>query len=263
MKSFYDALYLSPHLDDAVLSCAGQIYQLTQAGHAALIVSVMAGDVPTADLSEFAQSLHDRWEVALDAVVVRREEDAAASDLLGADYLHLDLLDCIYRKHPDSGEALYASEEALFGDLHPAELALAQTLARTLAKLPASGRVLAPLTAGHHVDHQLTRLAAELWLDPKELHYYEEFPYMMARRAMPADLTREDKWRSQIIELTDEALAMRIEATACYRSQLSTFFRDRDDLVRTVSGFVQNTGGERIWRQIAPKTNCPIGSLPI
>jgi LmbE family N-acetylglucosaminyl deacetylase len=252
MNSFYDAIYLSPHLDDAVLSCGGQIYQHTQAGETTLIVSIMAGDAPTADLSEFAQSLHDRWEVALDAVAVRREEDAAASDLLGADYLHLDLLDCIYRRDPDSGEALYATEEALFGDLHPAELALAQTLARTLANLPASGRVLAPLTAGHHVDHQLTRLAAEIWLRPERVLYYEEFPYVLAREAMPAGMTREDRWRSQTIELSDEALAMRIEATACYRSQLSTFFRNRDDLVRTVSGFVQNAGGERIWRQIAP-----------
>ncbi len=252
MKSFYDAIYLSPHLDDAVLSCGGQIYQLTQTGHAALIVSIMAGDTPTADLSEFAQSLHDRWEVAQDAVAVRREEDATASDLLGADYLHLDLLDCIYRSDPDSGEALYATEEALFGDLHPAELTLAQTLARTLANLPASGRVLAPLTAGHHVDHQLTRLAAELWLEPDKLLYYEEFPYVLAREAMPVDIAGEDTWRSQIIELSDEALAMRIEATACYRSQLSTFFRDRHDLVHTVSNFVQNAGGERIWRQIAP-----------
>ncbi|UCG23914.1 MAG: PIG-L family deacetylase, partial [Chloroflexota bacterium] len=86
MKPYYNLIYLSPHLDDAVLSCAGQIYQAVEAGRSVLIVTVMAGDASTAELSPFAQSLHERWEVASDAVAVRREEDKAASELLGVDY---------------------------------------------------------------------------------------------------------------------------------------------------------------------------------
>lgn len=249
MKSYYDLIYLSPHLDDAILSCAGQIYQFVQAGRTVLIVTVMAGDASTADLSPFAQSLHKRWEVTSDAVTVRRQEDETASDLLGADFWHLDVLDCIYRRHPESGEALYASEEALFGDLHPAELALAQSLAHELNQMPVPDQALAPLTAGHHVDHQLTRLAAELWLGQDKLRYYEEFPYVLTEGAMPADLTKASGWGSQIVELSDWALRMRIEATACYRSQLSTFFLDQNDLAQTVSKYVRDVGGEKVWRR--------------
>ena len=251
MNSIYDAIYLSPHLDDAVLSCGGQIYQLTQAGGSALIVTVMAGDVPSTGLSQFAQGLHDRWELALNASAVRREEDRAASQIVGADCLHLDLLDCIYRRHPSSGAALYDTEEALFGDLHPAESLLASKLASTLVQLPASNQTFAPLTAGRHVDHQLTRLAAEIWRGDYNLTYYEEYPYAVSSGAMPGGLSKEDGWRSSIVEITDEALAARIEAIACYRSQLSTFFRDYEDMVRSVSQYVQAVGGERLWHQIA------------
>ena len=60
----------------------------------------------------------------------------------------------------------------------------------------------------------------------------------------------EEGWRLQTIELSGEALAMRIEAIACYQSQLSTFFRDRQDLARQVSHYVQGVGGEQVWRQI-------------
>jgi LmbE family N-acetylglucosaminyl deacetylase len=251
MKSGYTAIYLSPHLDDAVLSCAGQIYQLTQGGDSALIVTIMSGDPPGGRLTDFAQSLHNRWQLAADASARRREEDRAACHIVGADYCHLGLLDCIYRRDPATGKALYDSEEALFGPLHPAEQALAETLAGRLAQLPDSERVFAPLTAGHHVDHQLTRLAAEIWRGSRLL-YYEDYPYAQSPQATPAELVQDGRWRSSVTELSGEALAARIEAIACYRSQLSTFFRDYDDLARSVAEYVQATGGERLWYQIAP-----------
>jgi LmbE family N-acetylglucosaminyl deacetylase len=250
MKSSYDALYLSPHLDDAILSCGGQIFQIGQAGGSVLIVSIMAGDAPAGGLSDFAQSLHDRWELASNASAIRREEDRAACQILGADYYHLDLLDCIYRQDPASGVALYDSEDSLFGALHPAEEALAGTLADTLAQLPDSEHVFAPLTAGHHVDHQFTRLAAEIWKQNSTLIYYEEYPYALSDNAMPVGVDDEAAWRALIVALTGEALAARIEAITCYRSQLSTFFRDHDDLTRSVSNYVQEVGGERLWHRI-------------
>ncbi len=251
MKPRYDAIYLSPHLDDAILSCGGQIYQLSAAGGSTLIVTIMAGDAPAEGLSEFARGLHQRWQLAAGASAQRRREDRAACRVVGADHHHLDLLDCIYRQEPGSGAALYDSEEALFGRLHPAERALAQELARTFDRLPDSDRILAPLTAGNHVDHQLTRLAAEIWRGAS-LTYYEEYPYARSPRAMPAGIDQTERWRASVIKLSEEALAARIEAIACYKSQLSTFFRDREDLIQSVSGYVRHVGGERLWRQIAP-----------
>jgi LmbE family N-acetylglucosaminyl deacetylase len=251
MKSHYDAVYLSPHLDDAILSCGGQIYQLTSAGGTALIVTVMAGDPPAGGLSEFALGLHRRWQLSADASAKRRQEDRAACRVVGADYQHLEYLDCIYRRDPGSGAALYDSERALFGQLHPAERILARTLADTFSHLPGSDHILAPLTAGNHVDHQLTRLAAEIWLGDR-LTYYEEYPYALSPQAMPSDLGRQGCWQASTISISDEALAARIEAIARYESQLSTFFRDHEELVDSVTGYVQQVGGERLWRQIAP-----------
>ncbi|MGD8804451.1 MAG: PIG-L family deacetylase [Chloroflexota bacterium] len=251
MESRYETIYLSPHLDDAILSCGGQIYQLTRAGKSALIVTIMAGDAPADGLSEFALGLHQRWQLAGDAAAQRRQEDRAACRVVGADYLHLNLLDCIYRRDPGTGAALYDSEEALFDELHPAERALARTLADTLGRLPDSNRVLAPLTVGGHIDHQLTRLAAEIWLGDN-LTYYEEYPYALSPQAMPAEIVLEGRWRASTVPISDEALAARIEAIACYKSQLSTFFHDHEALIRSVSGYVHQVGGERLWHRIVP-----------
>jgi len=250
MMSFYDALYLSPHLDDAVLSCGGQIYQLTQAGGSALIVTIMAGDVPSGGLSVFAQGLHDRWKLPLNASSARREEDRAACGVLGADYKHLELLDCIYRQDPESGGALYDSENALFDDLHPADRLLVNRLVEVLAQLPESDRIFAPLTIGHHVDHQLTRLAAEVWRGSGNLTYYEEYPYVVSHDAMLEKLFNDSKWQPMTVAVEDDALAARIQAIACYGSQLSTFFDDYDDISRSVCEYLQKVGGERLWHHI-------------
>ena len=53
-------VYLSPHLDDAVLSCGGMIHRQAQAGERVVVVTVCAGDPPPGPLSDFARSLHER-----------------------------------------------------------------------------------------------------------------------------------------------------------------------------------------------------------
>ncbi|MBK8430550.1 MAG: PIG-L family deacetylase [Chloroflexi bacterium] len=133
----YHALYLSPHLDDAVLSCGGQIAQQTAAGLPVLIVTLMAGDPPARPLSAFAQKLHDRWQLdAATAVAARRAEDTAACDLLRADLQHWDIPDCIYRADPATGTALYNDGGAIFGSVHPADKQLAAELALAWRNCP-------------------------------------------------------------------------------------------------------------------------------
>ena len=94
-------------------------------------------------------------------MAARRAEDIAACQILGADWLHLTVPDCIYRFDPQSGSPLYQSDPDIFGDVHVAESGLVQALVARLRSLPPAEQVIAPLTVGHHVDHLLTRNAAE------------------------------------------------------------------------------------------------------
>lgn len=263
MKSYYDSIYLSPHLDDAIMSCGGQIYQQIQTGKIVLVVTVMAGDPPNGELSCFAKSLQDRWELATDAVAARRNEDVEACHLLGVDYLHWDIPDCIYRVNPAGGEALYASEEAIFGQIHTAEYDLINDLVRYMTNLPTHNRILIPLAIGQHVDHQLVRLAAERWQNKAGLAYYEEYPYARDSAAISAALTQKGILYPEVIPLSGQALSAKIRAAGCYRSQISTFFDSLQDLGTQITHYSQKVGGERLWYTREIEADSSIGPIAL
>lgn len=251
MRSYYDTIYLSPHLDDAALSCGGQIFQQSRAGQSVLVVTLMAGDAPP-DLTPFARSLHEMWRLGSDAAAQRRQEDKNAFALLGADVLHWDFPDCAYRYHPHSGAAMYCSAEDIFGEIAPVELdeadgLLGQMMAQ-IRGLPPCGRVLIPLTIGHHIDHQLTRLAAEKVLNPATLLYYEDYPYVV-HGLSPHVFGEGEAWENEVVKLSAAAIIARYRAIAAYSSQIHMLFGNVDVLAEQLPAHVAAKGGEILWHR--------------
>jgi len=260
-------VYLSPHLDDAALSCGGLVHRQAQAGEPVVVVSLCAGLPPPGRLTPFAESLHARWgTTAAEAVTARRAEDQAALQTLGAAPVHLDLPDCIYRLDPQTGQALYASEEALWGPLHAAEAGgVAEEIAAALADILrhlAAPRLYAPLALGHHVDHQLTRHAAErlgrVWA------YYEDYPYADRKANLsPNSMVTGQETAGLIAVLapiSEADLAAQCRAVTAYTSQISTFWGDAAQIEPSLRSYAEHTGNrqlaERLWRP-SPSTPHP------
>ena len=246
----YAAIYLAPHLDDAALSCGGQIARRTRAGERILIVTVMAGDPPTDVENDYIRSLHARWDLERDAAAQRRAEDSAACRILGADHLHWPIADCIYRLDPATGRPIYVSDDDIFGDVHPAEQPLVAEIAGLLRSLPAASQIYAPLTIGHHVDHLLVTEAAQQAFGG-DLLFYEDYPYAQQPGKLAAVIgDPPDGWAPTVFALDAADLQAKIESILAFRSQLSTFFTDRADLERQVKGYAAQVGGERVWEKI-------------
>jgi len=240
-------IFLSPHLDDAIYSCGGLIWEQSQAGDQVEIWTVCAGDPPSGPLSPFAQSLHMRWETGEDAGEVRRAEDRHAASRLGAGIRHLDLPDCIYRRHPVSGEALYASETAIFGEVHPSEKPVIAWLGAILAEIPRNVEIVCPLTLGGHVDHRLVRAAAEQAGCVRR--YYADYPYAEQGDAGVANQIPEG-WHAQVLSISEPGIEAWVEAAAMYASQMSTFWADRAAMEAELRGYLQRFGGLWLWRQM-------------
>ncbi len=241
-----DWIYLSPHLDDVALSCGGLVKEQTQSGLDVGIWTICAGDPPPGPLSPFAESLHDRWQSGAEAMVLRRSEDSTACSILGASNRHFPIPDCIYRRVGPDNSPGYSSEESLFGPLHHGESALISKLSHELSStLPQHANVVCPLTLGGHVDHVLTRKAAEK--TGRYLWYYEDYPYVEKDPDYFLNL-RQAGWESQVFEVSKLGLTAWEAAVAAHASQISTFWADLDSMKKAIRKKYKLENGIRLWR---------------
>jgi len=252
----YNYVYLSPHLDDVVLSCGGTIYTQIRDGGRALVVSIFAGSPPDDSITDFARELKERWggprpDRGEDPVAVRRREDLAALKVLGAGGLHLCFLDCVYRQDEHTGQAYYPTVEHIFGAVHPAEAELHHTLLEALSTRVGElgqAKIYAPLSAGHHVDHIHVRNMAQLLLAQGcRVLFYEDYPYAGDAQTVGAALGAEGKrrWQVQTVPFDEAALQAKGEAVACYVSQISTFWSSAAEMREALRTQALRVGGDR------------------
>lgn len=247
----WDAVVLSPHLDDAVLSCGGLLHARAGRGERVLVVTLFAGEAPdSAPLSPLAQELHGVWNLEEDVLRIRRGEDRRASLLLGVVALHWDFPEALYRVGGKATLPLYPTLHHLRGELRHEDEPLARELADSLAALPESPVVLAPLGVGGHVDHRLARQVALEVMAPGRLWLYEDFPEARSRRGLSRALVRRRRWEHRVEALAEQDLQAKCRAIACYESQLVAAFRDAADMERKVRRFARRQGGERLWRPL-------------
>lgn len=248
-------VYLSPHLDDAALSCGGTIWKQVQAGQRVVVVNVFAGVPDYARLPAFAREKHAVWGSPDDVVAARRAEDQAALALLGADVVYWEYLDCIYRL--DGARALYPGEAYLWGDVDPADSALCKQIVADIENvLSEAGEATcyAPLGIGHHVDHQIVRdVGLALVRRGRRVWFYEDFPYAWRhyQNATDRDDPLPHDWE---VETQPIEIEPKIAAIACYRSQVPDLFGSEAAMAEAVREYARAVGrtqyAERFWHPV-------------
>lgn len=228
---------VSPHLDDAALSCARFL-----AAHpgSCLITVFAAGPASVSPLTTWDRAAR-YFKDGADVMAVRRGEDATAAALVRAAALHLPYWDRQYRNEQ-------------YGYHGPAEAELAPAIAADLlaqsAKQPRPW--LIPLGLGHP-DHRLAAEAALLWVGQTwaspgaaDVYLYEELPYAVEDPAGVADRKQDLARRGFALEedaslefLDDRAVKKAV--LRCHASQWRTLRRRARTAVRTP---------ERIWRLV-------------
>jgi LmbE family N-acetylglucosaminyl deacetylase len=264
----YDHVYLAPHYDDISLSCGGSIHRQAQAGEAILGVTICAASPAGETFSAFAEFMHQSWGNPDEVVATRRAEDEASLQILGADAQRLGFLDCIYRGDPAAGIWYYNNDVELFGQIHPDDLPLASEITAALVDLIPDKNgptIYAPLTVGHHVDHQLAHLAAwQLHQQGYSIIFYEDYPYadpnypfsyhggenrynLAAALAAP----RPGQLRPQLRPISEENLEAKIKSIRAYASQLQILFGGEAAMAQYVRQYALYVGegslAERVW----------------
>jgi LmbE family N-acetylglucosaminyl deacetylase len=227
-------LILSPHFDDAVLSC----WHLLEGASEVAVVNVFGG-VPPADAAGW-------WDLtggmcsSSEVVARRRSEDRAALALAGRKAINLNFLDYQYRDGPQPIEPVLHSLRGLL-------------TADTSLSTPAA--LAAPLSEGAdpnvwgrrpHPDHVLVRAAAlALHAEGCPVMLYADLPHASAH-GLPGWVTGHldgtgapvaERWRrclagagvddigAEIHRVCGRALVRKLEAVRRYTSQLAPLER--------------------------------------
>ncbi|MEM8994437.1 MAG: PIG-L family deacetylase [Acidobacteriota bacterium] len=242
----YDGIVFSPHLDDAALSCGGRIHRRTVRGEKVLVVTIFTGDVPEGPLPELAGRVLLSMGLGRDeAMEVRRAEDEAACEILGAEPVHWPYLECPLRRDA-SGDPLYTDYRQLFSKPRPEDEALVDDIAAAMADLPPADHLVAPLGVGSHVDHHIVRRAAERTFQDR-LAFYEDFPYVRKTFALSRALGKRSDWRDESLSLDEGNLRAKIRSIAAYGTQVPPLFGDEARMERRVRRWARKVRGERQW----------------
>lgn len=253
----YAHIFLSPHLDDAALSCGGAIARHDADGARVLVVTLCTA-LPDSStpFSSFAAATHATWKLAPEeAVSARLREDELAMERLGADFYWADFSDAIYRM-PD----VYINNESLFGTpapndpLGPELVALLVDLRR---RAP-NATFYAPLGIGNHVDHQLVCAAALIDANGTTTALYEDVPYVLREGALDQRFgALGGRFVPSTIDI-DDGLSRKIGAIEAYTSQVDDLFGSTAEMHQAIIAYAEQmrpdegTYGERIWLRATP-----------
>jgi LmbE family N-acetylglucosaminyl deacetylase len=246
-------IYLSPHLDDAVFSAGGLIYEQAQAGLPVEIWTFMCGFVPESAASPFAQFLHSQWGFSSteETIRLRRTEDKNAASILGAGVVHFEFPDCIYRRGAD-GEWLYT---AVFVPPLPEDAWIPPKIAQTIsARLQPDDVLVCQLGLGSHVDHILLRQGAELIRRP--LFYAMDMPYVLYD---PREAQAKSAGMKESVQMiTETGLNRWKEAALAYKSQISGLgeaFNTTEKVQESIQTYWAERGGIRLLQtESGPKS---------
>lgn len=177
----YDEIYVSPHLDDAIYSCAGRIAQQRRAGVRVLVVTLF-GDGKNASLDTGGAVAAQGKQSRIGDFEARRLEDKAAMARVDADYVWLNEPDFVFRR-PSLGDLariafpfLRLPPSEMQGRLLRALFVLCET------KLAEHGRVVFPFAVGFHPDHRIAfDVGRAVHAEGRfKVEFYEDLPYALA-----------------------------------------------------------------------------------
>ena len=235
---------VSPHLDDAVFSAGASLARLAAAGHHVTVVTCFTASVP--DPTGFALACQTDKGLApdVDYMALRRDEDRAATAVVGAVPVHLPL-----REAPHRG---YESAPALFAGVRPDDVVWQDVLSALRAH--DADLWLGPQGLGAHVDHlQVVRALAALG---RPTLWWRDAPYALkAPAAAPSpDLP---------LGLTPVALpedrARRGDACARYATQLGFQFGGEAGMRAALRDWPEPLLADAAALAVLERTGAPVG----
>lgn len=242
MENYTRWIFISPHYDDVILSCAGLLAKLGELNQKCIIITVFGGGIKkNLNLSELIKSyvaedmncqIDDvTFDMCNTLVKIRKLEDIDAIKVINGERQVLDYSDAIYR---GDDSLYYYDEKSLFGNIKTQDInyILLSIVDDILLRINKNDIIFFPNSIGNHVDHQIIKLVAyEIERLGFNSNYYNEYPYMLGK----SSLFNKSSNMPISIDISN-FMDSKIRAIQCYNSQISGLFGENgtEKLIRTI-----------------------------
>lgn len=177
----FDALFFSPHLDDAVLSAGGIIAKLISENKKVCVITVFtqgSDAVKSKDSKDFIKKCYSKTSFEL--FKRRKIEDIKALKYLDCNFIHLDFIDALFRvnkfklvypnyKAVFSGK-ISSEDERIISEINNKLKIIKQTYCKKNYLL------WTPIGIGNHVDHIIVYKTV-ISVFGTEVFFWEDIPY--------------------------------------------------------------------------------------
>lgn len=225
-------LVVSPHLDDAVLSCGDLIDKYVKENNTVDVITVFSGKPQKNNVSSAAKKFHDNCFLGIDAMKYRKKEDIKAHKLLKCHSLYLNFKECLYRS--DKLGFIYPNLDDIYHlEIDREQENIKELSKRLLAIINNYDEIYAPLGLGNHADHLLVNLAINKIRKQLKgkLFFYEEVAYVCYYYRNNNDSNWGKGLKSKIITLSNDNYSNKISAILLYRSQLNILWSDMSQMI--------------------------------
>lgn len=245
-------IFVSPHYDDIVLSCAATVIELIERNFKCEITTICGGIpeegyVPSQIACEYiAEDLglgedQIKREHCLQLLSLRKIEDLQAMKKLGvSSFQILQIPDAIYRS--DGGKCFYEMENDLFGEPQAEdESRVAEQILKYIYNVDSiKSNIWIFPAISNHVDHQiLTNVGKQIDEEGYKVIFYAEVPYWNGYQQFS-----DQDWTQISINVKNN-VPQKLLAIKEYRSQLKGLFGGEDEIL--IQQGIFNSNVEVFW----------------
>lgn len=232
IKDKKPCFFISPHLDDAGLSCGGLIRYLSDKTDVTVVNVFTKADTGKSTLSARKSLKDSGFSDALEYYKARVTEDAKAYSGLPISLVSLGEIDALWRKRGHNSWLIQQVSKFIpeAGHMYPTyRLHIARgvvtdedtlLMKRIEAKLhkiiPKNACIFAPLGIGNHVDHLVVKYAVERAYKPI---YWTDQPYFIHEKVM----SKEENKHMKLVEFEADQ-AKKKAFLSHYKTQMDLLF---------------------------------------
>lgn len=201
----FNAIFFSPHFDDAILSAGNLIHSFTKKGQSVLVITIFTKGSTSTQPSAQAFLRQSGFLDSNALFAQRKKEDIQAVKTLGAHHLHLSFVDAGFRTDHPTVAHIFKSR------MTPQDRQLLAEIVKsfnrcTTKHATADCHFFAPLAVGNHIDHEIIYTAVHKTWNPMrnwQISFWEDVPY---RHRTGETCTRLAQVTDQVAGLQQEIL---------------------------------------------------------